>query len=94
VRLWRPKRGPVLTPGRVAHLGIGALVPCLASALGGYEALGWACAGMAVGACAWEAITPALGGWMRWTHRYGDVVDLLAFLIGLACGAGVGLAWG
>lgn len=83
MRLWRPKRGPVLTWGRAAHLSIGILVPSVARAIGGYEALGWACAGTLVAAVAWEAITPALAGPMGWVHRWGDVVDLAAFALGV-----------
>lgn len=91
MRYWRPKRGPVLTWGRAAHLVIGAAVPIIAWMRGGYEALGWACVGAILFACGWEVCTPALSGPFGWVHRWGDVVDLIAFAAGV-CVAGALLA--
>ncbi len=88
MRLWRPKRGPVLTWGRATHLLVGTAVPTLAWLAGGYEALGWACAGTLLAACVWEIATPITGRWFSWVHRWGDVVDLLAFALGV-CAAGL-----
>jgi len=48
-----------------------------------YNHFGWTCAGMAAAAIGWEMITPALSGPMGWVHRYGDVIDLVAFLAGV-----------
>jgi hypothetical protein len=83
VTLWRPKRGPVLTWGRGLHLVMGAVVPSVAYWLGGYPALGWACAGTLVAAVGWELLTPALAGPLQWAHDAGDVVDLVAFAAGV-----------
>lgn len=88
--LWRSKRGPTLTPGRAAHLLAGLLVPIAARSVGGYEAMGWACAVMLVGACVWEILTVRLARWLHWAHGYGDVVDLGFFSLGVTIAALIG----
>jgi hypothetical protein len=79
----------VLTEGRAVHLVIGGCIPAVAYGVGGYNALGWAVVGTVLAACLWEIITPAMAGPMGWVHRYGDVIDLVAFLAGVVLSAAV-----
>lgn len=88
-RWWRPKRGPVWTAGRWWHLGLGFMIPAAAWHHCGPDGLGFACWGMAFAAGLWELATVRLGRWMLWSHRYGDVVDFAAFLLGIVFAAAV-----
>lgn len=90
MRLFRPKRGPVLTQGRVTHLLGGVLVPIAASQLWGYEGLGISGV-FVVAAFGWEAASVQLGKRFKWPHKFGDVIDLIAFVVGWCAGAVIGL---
>jgi len=81
MRFFRPKRGPILTMGRAFHATIGAAAALGGWAIWGYEGLGWSFAVVLLG-FGWELATVRLGAALRWTHRYGDVIDTAAFAVG------------
>lgn len=89
--IFRPKRSPVLTRGRAAHLLIGFAVPAGSWLAWGYEGQAWATIAVAIGGSAWEAGSTLLAERFGWAHRYGDIVDLCAFLLGALIAAGVTL---
>jgi hypothetical protein len=86
---WKPKGGPLVTDGRLAHLYLGALVPC-ACGLFGYSALGWGSACAFAFFVGWELLFPVLAlikpSWGG-HHPFGDVSDLLAYAVGWCLGA-------
>ena len=86
---WKPKRGPVLTRGRVAHLVAGALLVSLGGALDGYSGLPIGMVMAVLLGFAWELSTPGLARRFGWDHHEGDVVDLAAYMLGAAV-AGIG----
>lgn len=89
--LWRPKRGPVLRWGRLAHFVVAAAATLWSAHRGGYDGLGMASAAVLILAPLWELATVRLGSWLRWSHRFGDVVDLIAFVLGWLVAAIVAL---
>jgi hypothetical protein len=68
--------------GRFIHAWIGFVLPIAAHALWGYPGIGWASVVVLVGAVAWELATPVLARWWRWSWPFGDVIDLIAFVVG------------
>jgi len=85
VSIWKPKIGPLLTPGRSAHAGWSL---ALAGWLGAFgrdqSALAWGGVAWVALATAWELSTPLHP---RAVHRRADLADWLAFVIPYSIGA-------
>jgi len=97
--IFSPKRGPILTRGRLQHLIAGTLTPVVGGLVWRYLGSstfyeGSMIGGAAIGVFAflWEAATPLLAPHFDWPHRFGDWLDACAYLIGtLGVGVTVGL---
>lgn len=88
MHIYRPKKGPVFTLGRLQHFLIGASVPLVvgvaARAFGGtlYEGATIGAILVSVMGGAWEMATARIASARGWKHPWGDVVDFLAFQVG------------
>jgi hypothetical protein len=87
MKIFQPKKGPILRLGRFAHLLWGMLAPVLG-------ALNWGYGGSIVGGIGiivigflWEISNRFTGGW----HPFGDALDFWSFVIGATL-SGVGCA--
>lgn len=85
---WKPKPGPLVTDGRLAHVYLAAAL-ALGPALFGPRILARSMVFVFPGFLGWELLFPLLrrihkpwGG----KHPFGDVVDFLAFLLGWLVG--------
>ncbi len=87
--LYRPKKGPVFTRGRLQHLLAGALGTLagglLAKVAGGtfYDGATAGASIISVFGAAWEAATPVIARHTRWKHPWGDTIDFLSYQAGV-----------
>lgn len=95
MKIFRPKHGPVLTQGRAIHFleGLGVVfVAMLVAVLWGgslYQGAAWGLIAVIVLAVLWEAATPLMAKAFHWSHPFGDIVDLISFLLGAIIPAGL-----
>lgn len=86
--IFKAKDGPILTSGRLLHFGESATAVLLGAILGvvtgndPYQGAAVAFSIVIVIAVVWEWMTPILAPKFRWRHPWGDLVDLVAFVLG------------
>lgn len=77
---WKAKASPLMRPSRLWHFMVAAGLSSMLGFFFGYEGLGWS--GLVLGGgWVWEASSKFI--WKKQGHHsYGDLPDLLAFVLG------------
>lgn len=77
-QFFKPKSKPILSWSRLVHLLLAATTTAYGVHLGGYNGCGWASGGVVIGGFLWEVGNK----WLKGNHRYGDILDFWAFIVG------------
>lgn len=80
--IWKPKDGGTVSPGRLLHSLLAAFVVWWAGVRFGYGGAAWGLCAVLAGGILWEVATPVLGRWFGWAWLHGDLLDLVAFIVG------------
>lgn len=89
MQIYRPKKGPVLTHGRLQHFLFG-LVIVFGTGIGGYVAgapslmhiAQWGLVFVFFFGLLWEGLTPIISRFTKWTHPFADSWDFFAYFAG------------